>query len=130
MASLERRREERALIDSGRHSHKGERRPDGTPPEQYALAPQDAVWGGEGSTLLNCAGPSVTENGATARGVRGIPISHAMARPAPLKARRRRMSESRRKWLFRKTLPEGRLMIRCTTYLTLAACVMAVPGAV
>jgi hypothetical protein len=39
------------------------------------------------------------------------------------------MSESSRKWLFRKRLPEGRLMIRCTTYLTLAACVMAVPSA-
>ena len=40
------------------------------------------------------------------------------------------MSESRRKWLFRDRWLEGRLMIRCTTYLTLAACVMAVPGAV
>jgi hypothetical protein len=31
--------------------------------------------------------------------------------------------------MFRNTMPEGRLMIRCTTFLTLAACVMAVPGA-
>src|SRR5690348_3943404 len=74
-------------------------------------------------------GPGVTENGATARGVRFAPTPPAAARPVPWNARGLRMSASRRKWLFRKPSPEGSLMTRCTTYLTLAACVMAVPSA-
>jgi hypothetical protein len=39
------------------------------------------------------------------------------------------MSASRRTWLIRKPSPKGKLMIRCTTYLTLTACVLAVPAA-
>ena len=76
------------------------------------------------------AGPGVTGNGATAGGVPLAPIPLAAGRPAPRNARGPRMSESRRKWVFRKLSPEGSLMIRCKTYLSLAACVMAVPSAV
>src|SRR5947209_3220486 len=40
------------------------------------------------------------------------------------------MSEPRRKWLFHERSPAGRLWTRCTACLTLAAYVLAVPGAV
>jgi hypothetical protein len=39
------------------------------------------------------------------------------------------MPTSRSEWLFRNNSPEGRLMIRCTTFLPLAACLLAVPSA-